>query len=75
MDSSNFGTRCILIQQLLEGKRITSFNSQIFDEAEQKMSTLQRDLCGIVSALQTYEHYIIGSPFPLYLYCDQNPIL
>ena len=39
------------------------------------MSTLHRQLCGIVSALQTYEHYIIGSPFPIYLYCDHKPIL
>ena len=39
------------------------------------MSTLQRELCGIVSALQTYEHYIIGSPFPIYLNCDHTTIL
>ena len=39
------------------------------------MSTLHRELCGIVSALQTYEHYIIGSPFPICLYCDHKPIL
>ena len=39
------------------------------------MSTLHRELCGIVSPLQTYEHYIIGSPFPIYLYCDHKPIL
>ena len=75
VDSSNVGTGCILIQQFPEGKRIISFNSRIFDEAEQKMSTLHRELCGIVSALQTYEHYIIGSPFPIYLYCDHKPIL
>ena len=59
----------------LKGKRIFSFNSRIFDKAEQKMSTLRRELCGIVSALQSYEHYIIGSPFPIYLYCDHKPIL
>ena len=75
VDSSNVGTGCILIQQFSEGKRIISFNSRIFDKAEQKMSTLHRDLYGIVSALQTYEHYIIGSPFPIYLYCDHKPIL
>ena len=74
-DSSNVGTRCILIQQFLGGKRIISFNSRIFDKAEQKLSTFHRELCGIVSALQTYEHYIIGSPFPIYLYCDHKPIL
>ena len=39
------------------------------------MSTLLRELCGIVSALQTYEHYIIGSPFPIYIYCGQKRIL
>ena len=75
VDSSNVGTGCILVQQFPEGKRIVSFNSRVFDKAEQKMSTLHRELCGIVSALQTYEHYIIGSPFPIYLYCDHKPIL
>ena len=74
VDTSNVGTSCILIQQFSEGKRIISFNSRVFDKAEQKMSTLHRELCGIVSALQTYEHYIIGSPFPIYLYCDHKPI-
>ena len=74
MDLSNVGTGCILIQQFPQGKRIISFNSRIFDKAEQKMCTLHRELCGIVSALQTYEHYIIGSPFPINLYCDQKPI-
>ena len=39
------------------------------------MSTLHREFCGIVYALQTYEHNIIGSRFPIYLYCDHKPIL
>ena len=67
VDSSNVGTGCILIQLFSKGKRLFSFNSRVFDKADQKMSTLLRELCGIVSALQTYEHYIIGSPFPIYL--------
>ena len=75
VDSSNVGTGCILIQQFPEGKRIIPFNSRLFDRAEQKMSTLHNKLCGIVSALQTYENYIIGSPFPIYLYCYHKPIL
>ena len=73
--SANVGTGCILIQQFPEGKRFILFNSRVFDRAEQKMSTLHRELCGIVSGLQTYDHYIIGSPFPIYLYCDHKPIL
>ena len=39
------------------------------------MSTLHRELFGIMSALRAYEHYIIGSPFPIILYCDHKPIL
>ena len=39
------------------------------------MFTLHREVCGIVSPLQTNEHYIIGSPFPIYLYCNHKPIL
>ena len=74
-DSSYVGTGCNLVQQFPERKRVISFNSRVFDKAEQKMSTLHRELCGIVSALQTYEHYIIGSPIPIYLYCDHKPIL
>ena len=39
------------------------------------MSTTARDLCGVISALQTYEHYIIGSPHPVYLDTDHKRLL
>ena len=66
-DSSNLGFGSILIQQFLEGKQIVSANSRVFAKAEQKMSPQHRELCGILSALQTYEFYIIGSPIQ-YIY-------
>ena len=75
VDSSSVGTGFILVQELPEGKRIVSSNSRIFNKSEQKMSTMHRELCGIVSALQTHKHLIIGSPAPIYVYCDHNPIL
>ena len=74
VDSSNVGTGCIRIQQFPEGKRNISLKSRVFYKAEQRMSTLHRELCGTVSALQTYEHYKIGSSFPIYLYCDHKQI-
>ena len=52
-----------------------SSNSRVFDKTEQKMSPQHRELCGIISALPTYEFYVIESPFPIYLHCDQRPIL
>ena len=74
VDSSNVGTGCFLIQPFPKGKRIFSSNSRTFDEAEEKMSTLRGEICGIVSPLQTYEHYIIKSPFLIHLFCDHKPI-
>ena len=75
VDSSNVGNGCILIQEFPEGKRNISFKYCVFDKAEQKMSTLHQEPCGIASALQTYEYYIIGSPFSTYLCCDHKPNL
>ena len=74
-DSSKVGTGCILTQDSPDGKRTVSANSRVFDKAEHKMSPQHCELCGIISALQTYELYIIGSPFPIYLHCDHRPIL
>ena len=74
-DFSNDGTGCILNQKFPEGKWIISFSSRVLEKAEQKISNLHRELCGIVSALQIYKNYNIGSPFPIYLYCDHKPIL
>ena len=65
VDSSSIGTGSILVQEFLSGKRIVSFNSRMFTKDEQKMSTFHRELCGVISALQTYEHFIIGSPHPI----------
>ncbi len=56
VDSSSIGTGSNLVQDFLAGKRIVSFNSRVFDISEQEMSTLQRELCGIVSVLKTHEH-------------------
>ena len=53
--SSIVGTGSILVQEFLEGKKVVSFNSKIFDKIEQKLSTMHGELCGIVSAPKTYE--------------------
>ena len=39
------------------------------------MSTIARELCGVVSALQTYEHYLLDSPHPIYLYTDHETLI
>ena len=64
-----------MVQEFPSGKRIVSFNSRVFTKDEQKMSTLHRELFGIISALQIYEHFIIGSPHPINILCDHKPLL
>ena len=39
------------------------------------MSTLHRERCGIISALQIYEHFIFGSPQPIKIFCNHKPLL
>ena len=75
VDSSSIGTGSILVQEFQSEKRIVSFNSRVFTKDEQKMSTLHRELCGIISTLQTYEHFISGSPHPIKIFCDHKPLL
>ena len=75
VDSSSIGTGSILAQEFPNGKRIVSSNSRVFTRDEQRTSTLHRELCGIISALQPYDHLIIGSPHPIKIFFDHKPLL
>ncbi len=74
-DASNVGVGCVLLQERPEGRRIVSFNSRVFNENEQKMPIIYKELAAAFFALETYEYIIIGSPFKIHLYCDHRPIL
>ena len=54
---------------------MTKTNSRILNPQEQKLSTLERELLGIVHALQIYEFLIIGSPHPIHVFTDHKPLL
>ena len=74
VDSSSIGTGSILVQEFLGGIPTSSSNSRVITKDEQKMSTKHRNLCGIISALQTYERFIIGSPHVIKIFCDHKPL-
>ena len=76
VDASLNGAGAVLFQPNSNNNmQVLSFSSRIFDTQEQKLSTYDRELCAVIFALQTYEHYIIGSKFPITLFTDHNPIL
>ena len=55
--------------------KVISYNSRKLNPQEQKLSTLDRELLGIVHALQIYEFLIIGSPHPIHIFTDHKPLL
>ena len=53
--------------------KVISYNSRILNPQEQELAILERELIGIVHALQNYEFIIIGSPHPIQLFTDHKP--
>ena len=76
VDASLIGLGAVLFQLNEQNKmKVISYNSRILNPQEQKLSTLDRELLGIVHALQIYEFFIIGSPHPIHLFTDHKPLL
>ena len=76
VDASLIGLGAVLFQLNEQNKmKVISYNSRILNPQEQKLSTLDRELLGIVHALQIYEFLIIGSPHPIHIFTDHKPLL
>ena len=76
VDASFIGLGAVLFQLNEQNKmKVISYNSRILIPQEQKLSTLDRELLGIVHALQIYESLIIGSPHPIHIFTDHKPLL
>ena len=76
VDASLIGLGAVLFQLNEQNKmKVISYNSRVLNPQEQKLSTLDRELLGIVHALQIYELLIIGSPHPIHIFTDQKPLL
>ena len=55
--------------------KVITYNSRILNPKEQKISTLDRELLGIVHAFQIYEFLLIGSPHPIHIFTNHKPLL
>ena len=76
VDASLIGLGAVLFQLIDKNQmKVISYNSRILNSQEQKLSTLERELLGIVHALQLYEFLIIGSPHPIHVFTDHKPLL
>ena len=52
-----------------------SANSQLFTQAELRLSTLMRECTSIIYTLIKYEFLILGLKHPTVLFTDQKPII
>ena len=76
VDASLIGLGAVLFQLNEQNKmNVVSYNSRILNLQEQKLSTLDRELLGIVHALQIYDFPIIGSPHPIPIFTDHKLLL
>ena len=74
--ASLIGLGAVLFQPSEQNQmKVVSYNSRILNPQEQKLSTLERELLGIVHALQIYEFIVIGSPHPIHVFTDHKPLL
>ena len=75
VNSSSIGIRSILVQEFLSGKRTVSVNLRAFTKDYQRITTLHRELCGIISAPSSQEQFITDSPHPIKAFFDYKPLL
>ena len=76
LDDSLIGLGAVLFQLKEENKmKVISYKSRILNPQEQNLSTLDRELLGIVQGLQIYKFLIICSPHPIHVFTDHKPLL
>lgn len=52
-----------------------SFYSQKFDKHQRNYSVIEKELLGLILALKHFDFYINGSPYPIDILTDHNPLV
>ena len=76
-DASNFGIGAALLQShsATNKMNLITTNSQLFTQAELRLSTLMRECTAIIYTLTEYEFLILGSKHPTVFFTDHKPII
>ena len=76
-DASNFGIGAALLQSHSGTNKMNLklANSQLFTQAELRLSTLMRECTAIIYTLTEYEFLMIGSKHQTVLFTDHKPII
>jgi len=72
-DASKFATRTVIRQKDMNGDyHPCGYISHSFDATQRNYEIYNRELMGIVRALETWQHYLQGSPFPMVILSDHK---
>lgn len=72
-DTSKWATGAVLCQQDINGDwHPCGYISNGFSPTERNYEIYDRELLGIIRALETWRHYFIGSPFPVTILSDHK---
>ena len=75
VDASKMGAGAVLLQDGEDGvERPVCYFSRKFSTYQLNYSTIEKEALALVWALQNFEVYIGGSPTPIVVYCDHNPL-
>ena len=76
-DASNFGIGAALLQShsVTNIMNLISAYSQLFTQAELRLSTLMRECTALIYTLTEYEFLILGSKQPTIFFTDHKPII
>jgi RNase H-like domain found in reverse transcriptase len=72
-DASKFATGAVLRQKDVNGDwHLFSYISHSFNETERNYEIYNRELMGIICALETWRHYLQGSPHPVTIFSNHK---
>jgi RNase H-like domain found in reverse transcriptase len=72
-DASKFATGAVLRQKDVNGDwHPCSYISHSFNETEWNYEIYDRELMGIIHALETWQHYLQGSPHLVTIFSDHK---
>jgi len=75
-DASKFATGAVIRQKDMNGDwHPCGYISHSFDATQRNYEIYDRELMGIVRALETWQHYLQGSPFPTIILSDHKNLM
>ena len=75
VDASDVGAGAVLLQKFNEVLHPISYYSAKFKKYQRNYSTIEKEALSLIMALQFFEVYLSGSPFPIHVYTDHNPLI